>query len=348
MGFALLRGAAATWLLLALSGPAAAEPATVPTERARWLMGTMFTFRADGGADPGRALDAALDSVAALESLLSNWSAKSELSRLNAAGAAAISPSLAAVLDSALVLARLTDGAFDPTVEALTQAWDLRGAGRVPSGRELEQARSRVGWRRVRIESGAPERADLGGTALDLGGIGKGFALDRAVSVLREHGVTSASLDAGGQWLSLGAAPCSVWVADPTQRERPAVNVVLRGGSLSTSAQSERSVRAGSRHVGHVLDPRTGEPVPTHASVSVWAPSATRADALSTALLVLGREAARGFALAHPGLGVLWLEPSGRGVAAEAWNLEIAGLANGVSLSEAPPTSNNLNRKGRD
>ena len=332
-----------SWVpLLALAVAAASAESSPPTaERARWLMGTMFTFRADGeSAQIGEALDAALDSVAALEARLSNWRTTSELSRLNAAGSGAISPALAAVLDSALAMARLTAGAYDPTVEPLTLAWDLRGRGRVPSEAELERALERVGWARVRLRGAAgtveAAHAELDGTALDLGGIGKGFALDRAAEVLRARGITSGTLDAGGQWLVLGTAPCSAWVAHPMHREQPAVRVLVRGGSLSTSAQSERSLGNSGRSIGHVLDPRTGRPLVTRASVTVWANSGTRADALSTALLVLGRDAAHAFAVSHPGTGVLWLEPQGRGVVAHAWNLEVVGVASGVSLAEAP------------
>jgi thiamine biosynthesis lipoprotein len=309
-------------------------------------MGTLFTFRASGDpAAVGRALDAALDSVASLEARLSNWRSTSELSRLNSAGSGELSPALAAVLDSALALARSTNGAFDPTVEPLSLAWDLRGEGRVPSAHELAAARARVGWERVRLggTTGVQQRADLGSTALDLGGIGKGFALDRAVDVLRARGLTRAALDAGGQWLVFGAESCSLWVAHPADRDRPAVHVAIRDGSLSTSAQSERFVRAGGRRIGHVLDPRTGQPLATRASVTVWASSGTRADALSTALLVMGHDGARAFAAAHPDVGVLWLEPQGRRVVAHAWNLEVLGLAPEVSLTQDPsPTTLHL------
>jgi thiamine biosynthesis lipoprotein len=312
----------------------AAEPVT----RARWLMGTLWTFTAEGD-EAGAAIEAALDTVASLERRLSNWSDASELSRLNAAGAGEVSEPLSAVLDSARALAEATVGAFDPTVESLTLAWDLRRKGRVPSAQELSAARARVDWRRLQL---AGHRVALGGTRLDLGGIAKGFALDRALSVLRARGVRAGSLDAGGQRLLLGAAPRSVWVAHPEQRERASVLLVLAGGSLSTSAQSGHTLRRGSHRIGHVLDPHTGQPLTTRASVSVFACSGTRADALSTALLVMGRERARSFAAAHRELGVLWLEPQGARVVAEAWNLDVGAIAPFVTL--IPSTSTTLAR----
>jgi thiamine biosynthesis lipoprotein len=161
--------------------------------------------------------------------------------------------------------------------------------------------------------------------------------------VLRARGITEAALDAGGQWRVFGAKACSLWVAHPADRDRPAVLVAMRDGSLSTSAQSERFVRAGGRRIGHVLDPRTGQPLATRASVSVWASSGTRADALSTALLVMGHDGARAFAAAHPDIGVLWLEPQGRRVVAHAWNLEALELSPDVSLTQDPsPTTLHL------
>ena len=168
--------------LLAAPGHAGA------VERSRWLMGTLFTFRApEAVAAP--ALEAALDSVGSLETRLSNWRPSSELSLLNAAGSAdLVSEPLLAVVDSALALAAVTGGMFDPTVEPLTRAWDLRGAGRVPDAHELADALSRVDWCLVRVSD---RSVRLGGAQLDLGGIGKGFALDRAARILAEWGVRS-------------------------------------------------------------------------------------------------------------------------------------------------------------
>jgi thiamine biosynthesis lipoprotein len=337
------RAFAAGMACVLLAGAVHAAPAT----RARWLMGTLWTVRAEAAdsARAGVAVEAALDTVASLERRLSNWSPSSELSRLNAAGSGVVSAPLFDVLDSALSAARETDGASDPTVESLTLAWDLRGNGRVPSASELATARAHVGWRHVSLDP-ARSFVDLGGTRIDLGGIAKGFALDRAAHVLRERGVESASLDAGGQQLWLGRRARDVWVAHPTDRERAAVRLALEAGSLSTSGQSEHTLEAGGRRIGHVLDPRTGQPLGTRASVSALTTAATGADAYSTALLVMGRERARSFAAGHPGLGVLWLEPAGARVTAEAWGLEVRDVASFVTLHHSPahPVTGNSSR----
>src|SRR6185503_18919170 len=127
-------------------------------------------------------------------------------------------------------------------------------------------------------------------------------------------------------------------------RFEPAVALQVGDASVSTSGQSERGFEAGGVRYGHILDPRTGRPVPTAAAVTVVCRSATRADALSTALLVMGRARAEAFARAH-GIGVLWLEPEGRAVRAWSWNLPGARSApgahvkwmNGEELSNVTP-----------
>ena len=166
-----------------------------------------------------------------------------------------------------------------------------------------------VGWQRSLDR--ARSFADLGGTRLDLGGIAKGYALDRAADVLRARGIASATLDAGCQRLLLGDAPADVWVAHPLERDRAAVRLALAAGSLSTSAQSEHTLRAGGRPIGHVRTrARASRSAPRPACSR---PSATRADACP-------RPARRG-PRPRPrvrrglGLGVLWLEPDGDRVA---------------------------------
>lgn len=323
-------------LAMLACAPHAADGARV--ERARWLMGTTCTIEAEA-ADSVRALggiEAALDTLARLEDLATRWR-DSELTRLDAGAVARpvpLSRDLAAMVGAALEAAAATGGAFDPTVEPLTRAWDLRGAGRVPTAAALARARARTGWRQVAFDRAAGTlqfaRAGMG---LDLGGIAKGFALDRAAEVLAARGATRARLNLGGELRVLGAPAHALAIADPVHRLRPALTLRLARGALSTSAQSERGfVRRGVRY-GHVLDPRTGRPVATRAAVSVIAADGTRADALSTALLVMGRAAAARFAAAHPELGVVWLEPAARGVRAWRWHVSDLSPAPGVPVA---------------
>lgn len=322
----------AVWLSASLDscGPARDRGATA--ERTRFLMGTLceVLVHAADSAHAGGAAAAALDEIARLEQVMSSWRQSSELAALDGSAGRPYecSADLFAVLDSAVAYAEATHGAFDPTVEPLLAAWDLRGAGRVPSGAQLEAARARVGWQRLRLDRGAKTARLETGSAVDLGGIGKGFALDRAAERLRVLGVDGALLNFGGELCAFGRPAerprdrgWTVTLADPADRLRPVASFVLEQGAVSTSSQGERGFTAGGRHYGHVLDPRSGLPVESRASVTVVAASATRADGLSTALLVAGRDSARVWAAQHPADGVVWLEPAGSAVRMWCWNV---------------------------
>jgi thiamine biosynthesis lipoprotein len=296
------------WLLAAAclaTGPVQGQQVRV--ERARYLMGTICrgtVYHADENRAAG-ALGRAFDAIADLEALLSAWRPDSELSLLNSGasqGPVAVSESLLAYLDLAVRLAAETEGAFDPTIGALSDAWGLRGTGRVPTTQELALARHATGYRHLRLDTGERTVTFLrSGLRVETGAMGKGFALDRASEVLRAEGVRSALLDFGGQLLAIGAPPgkdaWEVAITDPARRDKPAYGLLLRDASLATSGQSERRFETGGRGYGHVLDPGSGMPVPGSRSVTVLAPTGSEADAYSTALLVMGQ-----------GNGAKWLE----------------------------------------
>ncbi len=299
------------------AGPAARAAEDVPVTtltreatatRVRLLMGT--TCRAEMVAETeelaAAAAEGALDEIARWESLLSTWRPEADMARANAAASAGVAPlsrDLARALEFALAQARATGGAFDPVVGALVDAWDVRGAGRVPSAAELELARAASGSRVARLDvAGRTLEFTARGAWIDTGGFGKGLALDRAALAARQAGATAGLLDFGGQLLAFGArrgTDIAIGVADPRDREEPVLLLALREASASTSAQSERSLDVAGRAVGHVLDPRTGEPVAFSGSATVVAVTAAEADALSTALLVMGPRAGLAHAREH-------------------------------------------------
>jgi thiamine biosynthesis lipoprotein len=293
----------------------------VEIERARLLMGT--TLRVVVQAEDERAAvasaEAAFDAVARVEDVLSTWRPEAQLSRANAAaamGRAELTPELASWLDVALRHARDTGGAFDPTVGPLIDAWCLRAEGCVPDAVRLAHARALVGVERVDFDAASRSlRLPGRGAWIDSGGFGKGAALDRAAAALRDRGITAALLDFGGQLLAIGAPEGEdtwrVAIADPGNRHAPALELRLRNASASTSAQSEQSFRVeGGRRVGHVLDPRSGGPVSFAGSATVVSAGALEADALSTALLVLGPRDGLAWIRRHrPDLAAAWLEP---------------------------------------
>jgi FAD:protein FMN transferase len=273
------------------------------------------------------AIEAAFGAVRELDGVLSTWRDDSEIARLNHAHTGtdvSLSPLLYGLLQDAARLSRLTGGAFDPSIGPLIDAWDLRGRGRIPDEATLNQARAAVGMRQfVFADALRTIRRRHSAAWLDTGAFGKGVALAHARDAVLSTGVSTATLNFGGQVLAMGPGPAkgdwTVPVAHPDRRNQPAAWLHLHDRSASTSSQSERFVTASGRRVGHVLDPRTGYPVPAWGSVTVIAEDPTVADAVSTALLVLGPEDGLKWARAREDVAVLFLISRG-GRLERRWN----------------------------
>lgn len=297
-------------------------------ERTAYLMGTLLRVRLQAGSAAAghAAADAVFDEVARLEDMLSSWRSDSEVGGINEAAAeapVAVSPELAVLLAEAARWTERTAGAFDAGVGALIDVWGLRTGGRSPSGEELEAARSASGWMRAEFDSAAGRITRPSASWwLDTGGFGKGVALRAAESVLRRHGIARATLDFGGQLLQLDAqgAAAAVAVADPAERRRAAAWLHVADGSVATSAASERFVEIDGAQLGHIIDPRSGVPVPAWGSVTVVARDPVVADVLSTALFVMGADAALDWAAGEQEVGVLILQRTGDGALTADWN----------------------------
>ena len=261
------------------------------------------------------AIEDAFAAVRRVDDLLSTWRDDSEIARLNHAApgsAIPLSSQLFGLLQEAARWTRLTRGGFDPAVGSLVDAWDLRGQGRVPSAATLTRARKASGMSRFVFNAVERTAMRADSTAwIDTGGFGKGAALREACRALRARGITSGMLNFGGQVMVLGRdgarGDWGVPVAHPRGRDTPAAWLHLRDRSASTSSQSERFVSANGRRLGHVLDPRTGAPIPPWGSVTVVAEDPMVADAVSTALLVLGPDEGMKWARARQDVGVLFL-----------------------------------------
>jgi thiamine biosynthesis lipoprotein len=278
------------------------------------LMGTSLEIAVEA-MDRAAGLAASERAVRALETAearLSTWRNDSELALLNRSPVGerrALSSALAADLDAAVRCARETDGAFNPAVGALVRAWGLREGGRIPSPEEQSAAVAESDLEGLTLAGGTAVR-QRPGLILEEGGFGKGAGLGNALAALSGAGVSRASLDLGGQVAVLGGG-WLVPLADPRRRDHPVVALSIDGGSVSTSGNSERGVEVDGRRLGHILDPRTGEPAPDFGSVTVWTADPLRADCLSTGLYVLGPERALRWAASHPGVEVLVLRVEG-------------------------------------
>ncbi len=274
---------------------------TVRVERRALAMGTRVEVIVEAD-DRGRAVaasQAALDVVTDTERRLSTWRDDSELSLLNTTPVgswAALSAATSRELSEALVWAEATGGAFDPTVGALVRAWDLRGAGRVPSEDDLRALRRRVGHAGLEVSSTGGRRT-IDGLEVEEGGFGKGAALRAATAAAVAAGARCVRVDLGGQWASGGTCEeVRLSVSHPADRSREIATFPWSRGSVATSGHSERDVTVNGVTVGHLLDPRTGRPAPYVGSVTVAAPDPLVADVVATALAVMG-----------PDEGALWL-----------------------------------------
>ncbi len=263
----------------------------------------------------GVALDAAFAEIELIEDVMSLYRPGSQLCRLNREGTLAEPhPHLVTVLLHAADVAERTGGAFDVTVQPL---WDLYQAamneGRLPSESEVAAARRRVDFRQVQVSEG---RIDLAGSgaAVTLNGIAQGYAADVAMAVLRRAGVAHALIDTG-ETGAIGdkpdSTPWTVGIQHPRQRDAFISLAKLRGRCLATSGDYETRFSDDFAN-NHVFDPRTGHSPAELASASVAASTAMEADALSTAVFVLGL--ARGLELVNgtPGVDALFVTKDGR------------------------------------
>lgn len=271
-------------------------------------MGTRFrvVVYAPDAASGREAASGALDRVRALDARLSDYDPESELSRLSRTAGSGeafrCSEDLWRVLVAAQRFAEATGGAFDATAGPLVRQWRRAARqGEVPESGDLARARSAVGWRSLRLEPEARSALLVKpGMRLDLGGIAKGFALDEALAVLSAAGIERALVDGGGDVALLGSPPdgggWTLALQDPRAGAAP-LACQLSGGALATSGPAYRASEIDGVRYSHLIDPRTGQALTRAITVSVRAPDGMTADAVASAVSVLGAEA-----------GLTWVE----------------------------------------
>lgn len=242
-------------LVALLTLGAALPPSGAPREREmRVVLGTFAEIEISGASDSAAAFGAAFERIEAVERSMSIWRDGSEVSRLNHEGEGIVSPALFDTIERVIELSRASKGAFDPTLE-------------------------RFGYERLRLDA-ATNGVTLQGTKLDLGAVLKGRAVDAALESLKESGVATALVDLGTSSIGVfGDEAVAFEVRDPSGGPSPA-SFRLREGALASSSRDQLGA--------HILDPRTGEAASGVLAVSVVARTAFEADALSTAVFVLG------------------------------------------------------------
>jgi thiamine biosynthesis lipoprotein len=275
----------------------------VTPARAGWVhvSGTAMTtaiemeYWTDDPAVAGKAGDAVLAVFQQIDRQMSRYREESELSRVNRQAAnalVAVTDSLFKVLQEAIRVSKLSSGAFDISFGSVGYLYDFR-ARRQPSAEELATGLATVNYRSIALDPEAKTVRFLQeGVRLDLGGIAKGYAVDRGIDILKSFGIRHARLSAGGDMRLLGdkqGKPWIVGVRDPRSEDRNALVMPLSDVAVSTSGDYERFFfdDAGKR-VHHILSPATGKPAKGVQSVTILGPDALTTDGLSTAVFVLG------------------------------------------------------------
>jgi thiamine biosynthesis lipoprotein len=271
-------------------------------EQSDEAMGSTFTVVLYGSDQKQleAAADAAFDEVHRLDRLLSNYQPASEWSEVNrTAGVRPVklSAELFQLLSDCMTYSRQSDGAFDITVGPLMRVWGFyKGEGSLPRPADVTDALTRVGHRHVRLDAAARTiHFDRPGMELDPGGIGKGYAVDRMVDVLKRSGVHIALVSASGSSIyGMGAPPTEpagwrITIRAPDDPRKTAAEVVLKDMSLSTSGSYEKFFWVEGRTYAHIIDPRTGYPAQGTASVSVMAPRTIDSEAWAKPFFINGR-----------------------------------------------------------
>ncbi len=331
----MLRRLSVAVFIAGLAGPLTAEhqqsvwpgsepPRLVHREASRMSMACLYSIDAystDGDTLRG-VLEEAFDEVDRIDRLMSHYKAESPLSRINRDAARApvtVEPELFDFLVDAVRYSHDSEGAFDITVGPLMKVWGFfKGDGAMPSETALTNARRHVGAAHVMLNRAQRTvRFDETGVELDLGGIAKGYAVDRVVRLLRKRHVASALVSAGGSTIyALGAPPgrqaWDVEIQDPIDARRIARTVALKDLALSMAGSSEKSFIAGGVRYSHIMDPRTGNPVQGVLSVAVLTATGTVGDALDDALFVLGPARGRELLKKFGGTEVFFFLPDAR------------------------------------
>lgn len=325
------RGAAAL-LALALALPAAAQeplpapgatPTPAPLERRRHeggVMGTSLQIEALGpdGAVLDEAIAAAVAELRRVEDVFTTWRA-SPLGALNDSagrGPHAMTREEVQLIGRSLEIGRLTGGAFDVTFAGVGKLWDFkREPPRIPTPDEIKAALTRVDYRRVLVDPAANTVTLPEGMRIGLGGIAKGYGVDRAMAVLMARGIKHAVVNAGGDLKALGrnqGRPWEIAIKHPRERERVLAVLPVSNVCVVTSGDYERFFEHEGRRYHHIIDPRTGYPSTGCMSATITAPDAAFADALATAMCVLGPKEGLALVEGLPRVEALLVDLEGR------------------------------------
>ena len=289
------------------------QTSPVLIKRSQMLMGTLVEVTAVAPEKAGaqKAATAALTEIKRLENLLSTWIPTSELSRVNAAAgrnSIKVGAETMEVLERSLEMADLTEGAFNIAVGPAVNAWNVSREGRIPSQEELEALRPLIDLSKLKLDSVA-RTVSLAeeGMQIDIGGIGKGYAADRAVVVMEATGATAGVVAISGDIETFGRMPDDqrfVFGIQHPRKEQGQLlgRIELENEAVSTAGDYQRYFEVDGVRYHHILDPKTLQPSRVSQSVTIIAKEGVVADGLDTGIFVMGPE--KGMALIESLLGV--------------------------------------------
>lgn len=294
-----------------------------PLIKEKPLLDTLVTIKAYGKdrEKTERAVDQAFAAMVKIESVANNFAARSEITRLNrrsGQGPAKVSPDLLNMIALSLDYSRKTQGAFDVSVGPLTQRWKFGEKSYLPSQEEIAGLLPLVGWEKVKLDRGK-QTVELTqpGMILDLGGVSKGYAVDKAIEVLKSHGISRALVTTGSTTRVIGRkAEEKAWqigVQHPRDAGKLLGVIPLTQKSISTSGDYQRYFEKVGKRYHHILDPKTGYPVGGIMAVTVvTSGSCSAADILSTGVFALGFPQAMRFVESEKGLEAIIVTSDGR------------------------------------
>ena len=260
-----------------------------------------------------KLVDETAKKMQSLENELSVFKKGSEIKEINLSGKdkpVKVSKDVCEVIEKSLYYSKLTDGAFDITVSPLLKLWKFEGGKlkEIPSEEKINKALESVGWENIILTPERPARPDItsgqaggevgfkkDGMSINLGGIAKGYIVDKAVAYLKKKGIKSALINAGGDVYCFGkkdnGEPWSIGIQHPRKKKEIIGTLTLTDKATATSGDYEKFFILQGKRFSHIIDPQTGYPVDNHiAQVTIVADTCVEADALATALMIMGKE----------------------------------------------------------
>ena len=292
-------------------------------ERTKVLMDTLVRIEVfDKDREKAhKAIDMAFSEFEHLDQTFSHYLPNSEVSGINqnaGRNPSLVSDDVFAVLQRSIHFSKISKGTFDVTVGAISQLWDFTGEEpKIPDRDTIEENLEHVGYEKIRIDDEQHVVLSDSGMAIDFGGIAKGYAVDRAIHILKERGVTSSLVDAGGDIGLLGSKPNGepwrIGIQHPRDMRKMIAVLEIDSGNVATSGDYERFFHQDGRRYHHILDPKTGWPAQGCMSATVLTNTAMDADMLATSIFVLGPDEGLAFIDSLPEVeGIILFEEDGR------------------------------------